>query len=284
MELIDAYCESLRQAGRSQQTIDGRRAILERLDGALTFGVGAVTREDLAEWLYRDKWSQNAKATYWRAIRSFYTWACNPRDPWLAGDNPTDDMPPVRTADGIAHPCTDEELRRILTEAAQPYRLWALLAAYQGLRACEISGLDREHVDARQLFVVRGKGGRPRTHDTDDAVWRAIKDLPPGPLARRPDGQRADPHYVAVYTRDHFHRKLKIKTSLHSLRHWLGCTVQREFRNIRVTQELLGHKQLSSTQIYTWASDEEKRAARATLPRLAEEAPRPESEAGGRVG
>lgn len=269
MELIDAYCEALRQASRSQQTIDGRRAILERLDAALPYGLGQVTRDELAAWLYRDEWSQNAKATYWRAIRSFYNFAFNPADPWLSGENPTDTMPPVRTADGIARPCTDEQLARILAEAGQPFRLWALLAAYQGLRACEISGLDREHVDERQLIVVRGKGGRPRVQDVHEDVWAALRDLPPGPVARRPDGQRADPHYVAVYARDHFHRRLKLDVSLHKLRHWLGCTVQDQYRDIRVTQELLGHRQLSSTQIYTRGNDQQQRAARATLPRFA---------------
>jgi integrase/recombinase XerC len=278
MELIDAYCEALRQASRSPDTINGRRAILERLDAALPYGAGQVTRDDLAAWLYNDQWSQNTKATYWRTIRSFYTWACDPKDPWLAGDNPTDDMTPVRTADGIARPCTDEQLGRILADAAQPFRTWALLAAYQGLRAGEIAQLDRECVTEQQLFIVRGKGGRPRAQDVPQDVWSALRGLPPGPVARRADtGERASAHYVSVYARDHFQRTLKINTSLHKLRHWLGCTVQDRYRDIRVTQALLGHRQLSSTQIYTQATDQQQRNARSTLPRLAGEGRAPEA-------
>jgi len=57
--------------------------------------------------------------------------------------------------------------------------------------------------------------------------------------------------------------------TLHRLRHWLGVTVQRNYRDPRVTQRVLGHASLSSTQIYTDATDEQQRAARATLPRFA---------------
>lgn len=270
MEMIDGYIEHLRRAGCSEQTLDGRRDILTRLNRELPYGVGVVNPEDLAEWLYRDDWSQNTKATYWRAMRSFYLWATNPADPWL-DDDPTNAMEPIRTADSVARACTDEQLRTILTQAAEPFRLWAILAAYAGLRCIEISRLDREHVDERQLVVVRGKGGRPRAHDTDPSVWAAVKDLPPGPVAVDPrTGGRATPQYVSIYTRDYFERKLKVPVSLHQLRHWLGTTVQREYRDIRVTQQLLGHRQLSSTQVYTDATNEQQRAARATLPRFGE--------------
>lgn len=269
MEIIDAYLEHLRRAGRSEQTMDGRRRTLLRLHADLPYGLGQVSHAELAAWLYRPHLSQNAKATYYRALRSFYSWAADPEDPWISTD-PTVRLEPVRTAEGMAHPCTDEQLARILADAAEPFRTWAILAAYQGLRAIEISRLDREHVTREQLLVVKGKGGRPRAHDTDSYVWDALKDLPPGPVARRPDtGERADPHYVAVYSRDHFRRRLKVATSLHSLRHWLGVNVQRQYKDIRVTMAVLGHRQLSSTQIYTAATDEQQRAARATLPRLA---------------
>lgn len=270
MRIIDEYIEYLRQTQCSEQTMDSRRRILGRLNHDMPFGLGRVSRDELAAWLYREGWSQNTQATYYRCLRSFYCWASDPADPWLSG-NPTDTLARVRTADSVARPCDTEHLRRILTEAAEPYRRFAILAAYQGLRAIEISRLDREHVDEQRLFVVKGKGGRPRVHDTDPYVWRALRDLPAGPIARHPEtGERATASYVAVRSRDYFWRNMKIKTSLHPMRHWLGVTVQREYKDIRVTQKILGHRQLSSTQIYTDATDEQQREARSRLPRLGE--------------
>lgn len=272
MELIDAYLEHLRRSGESpEQTVRDRRGILLRLDRDLPYGVGQVSTEELSVWLYRDTWSQNTRATYWRCLHSFYGWAADPPgdDPWLSTD-PTAHMAPVRSAGSVPRACTDEQLTTVLARAAEPFRTWAILAAYNGLRCCEISRLDREHVTREQLIVVRGKGGRPRVHDTDPYVWDAVKDLPKGAVARVPaTGERATAQYVSVYTRDHFIRSVGVPTSLHRMRHWLGNTVQRRYKDIRVTQKMLGHTSLSSTQIYTDANEDQQREARATLPRLA---------------
>lgn len=269
MRLIDEYIKHLERSSESEQTPRDRRGILERLNRELEYGVGQVSRDELAAWLYRPGWSQNTRATYYRCIKSFYDWASNPDDPWIT-DNPARRLESVPTAPPVPRACTDEQLRDLLARARKPYRTWALLAAYAGLRCCEISGLDRGHITEQQLIVVRGKGGRARVHDTDPLIWAEVKDLPPGPVAQRVDtGERASAHYVSAYAARHFQRDLKMPVTLHKMRHWLGNTVQREYRDIRVTQAMLGHVSLSSTQIYTIADDEQQRAARATLPRLA---------------
>lgn len=266
-DLIAAYLEHLRRAGRSDETLRGRREILYRLNRTLLYGVGQTDVEELRTWLYRDDLKQNTRYTYYMCLRSFYGWATDARDPWLSYD-PTEDLEPVTQAQGVPRPVTDEELRRILAEAAEPFRLWALIAAYNGLRCIEISRLDREHITEQQLFVVKGKGGRPRVHDTDPGVWAAVKDLPPGPIAVI-QGRRATAFEVSSNTALYFRYQLKMPgVSLHRLRHWLGVNIQRRYKNIRVTQAALGHRSLSSTQIYTDATQEEQRAARATLPRF----------------
>lgn len=268
METIDAYIRHLERSSDSEQTPRDRRGILERLNRELPFGVGQVTTEDLAAWLYRPGWSQNTRATYYRCIKSFYAWATDPEDPWIGGGNPALKLERVTTAKSVPRACTDDQLAEALANVREPFRTWAIIAAYQGLRCCEIAGLDRQHVTEQQLVVVRGKGGAPRAHDTDPAVWSAVKDLPPGPVARRLDnGKRASAHYVSAETRYQLH-KAGIPTSLHRLRHWLGTSVQREFRDIRVTQAILGHASLQSTMIYTNSTDEQQRAARSTLPRF----------------
>lgn len=268
MGMIGEYLEHLRRAGRTPATIDGRREILSRLNRNLMYGLGQTTTAELATWLYQERWSQNTRYTYYMAMRGLYRWAVKPAVAWLSFD-PTEDLEPVSPAKGRARPCTDEQLHTILTEAAQPFRMWATIAAYQGLRCIEIAQLDREHVSEQQLIVVRGKGGKPRVHDTDPYVWAAVKDQPPGPLARTEYGERATPFHVSSYSAAHFRRIGVQGVSMHNLRHWLGVNLQSRFRDIRVTQAALGHASLSSTQIYTDATDEQQRLARSTLPRLA---------------
>lgn len=269
MELIDAYLEHLRRLNRTEATQRARHEVLYRLNRELPYGVGQTSHAELTAWLYRPEWSANTRATYYAALKSFYGWASNPKDPWIDGD-PTADLEPCRRTRGLARPVTDQQLSRIFAESAEPFRTWALIAAYQGLRCVEISRLDREHVTERQLLVVRGKGDRPRAHDTHTDVWAAVRDLPPGPVARDADGNRATPFHVSIGAAHHFRYALGMPgVALHRLRHWLGVTVQREHGNMRVTMEMLGHASLSSTEVYTSATDEQQRAARATLPRLA---------------
>jgi integrase/recombinase XerC len=268
MELIDAYIEHMRRAGATQATLEGRYEILHRLNRDLPFGIGQTNTEELSRWLYRDEWSTNTKATYWRAIRSFYSFAADPEDSWIDRD-PTAKMAAVQTIRGVPRPVTDEQVARILTETSGPIRLWSLLAAYQGFRCVEISRAEREHFTELQTFVPCGKGNKPGVNDTHPDVWAAVKDLPRGPIAVGENGERLTPFEVSLQAAHYFRRQMKMPgVSLHRLRHWLGVTVQRKYRNTRVTQAMLRHVSLSSTQIYTDATDEEQRAARSTLPRF----------------
>lgn len=270
MSLIGGYLEWLRQCGRSQVTIDDRRGTLTRAHNALPFGLNAATTEELATWLYRPEWSEGTKETYYGALRSYFHWACDGANPYL-DYNPTDDLPARPSAPkGIARPVTNDQLKHIFSAGIDPYRLWSLIIAYQGLRCIELSGLDRESITEQTLTVERGKGGKKRINPTHPDVWAAVKDLPPGPIARRPDnGERADRKYISIRTAIYFRRHLDLPgVGLHMLRHWYGCTVQEHYRNVRVTQALLGHASLQSTQIYTQATDKQQRDAMATLPRF----------------
>ncbi|SNY29184.1 tyrosine-type recombinase/integrase [Paractinoplanes atraurantiacus] len=269
-DMIDEYLEHLRRAGKQDSTLDSRRDLLTRLDREMEYGIGQVTEDELKAWLYRDEWSQNTKFAYYSGLKDFYGWAADPRDPWITA-NPMVNLEPVSAVKGVARPCTDEQLRIILTRAREPYRTWATIAAYQGLRCIEISRLDREHVTEKQLFVVKGKGGKPRVHDTDEAVWAILKDRPAGPIARHQQrGDRVSAQYVSSMASTYFRRQLGVPVSMHQLRHWLGVNAQARYKDIAVTKAMLGHSSLTSTQIYVDASDEQQRAARATLPRFAE--------------
>lgn len=275
-DMIDAYCEHLKFRNRTELTIRKRRETLTQLNRALPAGLGQTNQAELEEWLHGPKnpdgtgWSPNTKSTYWSAIRGAYRFWADPRDPWVNTD-PTAFMEPVPGLKGEANPVEDDELWTVLDRAAQPFRRWAVIAAYQGLRCCEIVGLDREHITERRLVVVRGKGGKPRTHDTDPLVWEEVEALPPGPIALDRWGRQRDtPNNVCRRASYHFQHELGLAgVTMHRFRHWLGVTVQAQYKDIRVTQEMLGHESLSSTQIYTRATHAQQRAARATLPRPA---------------
>lgn len=264
--LAGQYLDWLRICGRSHRTISSRREILHRLDTELPFGLEQATSDELKEWIFRDEWSQSTRETYYGCVRSFFAWACNPYDPKLDFD-PMALLPRPTTPRGLPRPVSDAQLRHILTMSAEPFLLWALLAAYAGLRCIEIAGLHREHVTQESLTVIRGKGGRPGVVPTHPAIWEAVRDLPVGPVAFTQTGQRANDRYVSIRTVVYFRRSLKMEgVGLHRLRHWYGTTIYRNTKDIRRTQELLRHSSPTTTAIYTLVTSEERLAAIQTLP------------------
>lgn len=264
-EIISEYLEWLRTCGRSPRTIGARRDILGRVNNALPCGLEQATADELKGWIYRDGWSPATRETYYGAIRSFFVWATNPYDPRIDYD-PMGLLPRPSTPRGLPRPVTDRQLARILTESAEPYKTWALLAAYEGLRCCEIAQLDRADIDERTVLVRRGKGGKPGVVPTHPAVWQAVKDLPPGPLAYTDHGP-ANGQWVSIRCALYFRRNLKMPgVALHRLRHWYGTNTYKATRDIRVTQELLRHSSPTTTAIYTLVSDEERRLAVEALP------------------
>jgi integrase/recombinase XerC len=268
-DMINAYLEHIKYREGTEATVRARRDLLVRLHRELPYGLRRTCRAELVEWLHLERekpWAHNTRANYFWAIKSAYEFWADPDDPWVSHD-PTEGMHPIPFINGEAHPIEDKALWTILDRAAEPYRTWAVLAAYQGLRCIEVSRLDREHITEQKLFVVQGKGGRPRVHDTHELVWAAVRDFPRGPIARlERSGARASAGYISARAGRHF-RRLGVDASMHALRHWLGCHAQALYRDIRVTQELLGHVSLSSTQIYTRATLDQQREARAMLPR-----------------
>jgi integrase len=266
MDMIHAFTQWMERRYFSAVTVQDRTEIVTRLDAELTHGLAMASRDELETWLNRPQWSPATKATYFKALKSAYGFWADPDDPWI-DFNPTIGMAQPPQPRGVPHPVEDEVFFQLLGRARPPYRLWVVLGGYQGLRCLEIAGLDREHITRDRLWVVRGKGGRPRIHDTDPMVWDEVRHLPSGPVARTKDGQRATAKQISCNAYMYFRRELGLEVSMHQLRHWLGVNVQRRYRDIRVTQAVLGHASLSSTQIYTEADAEQQAAARATLPR-----------------
>jgi integrase/recombinase XerC len=269
--LIDQYLDWLRIRNCSPRTVRSRREILQRIDRDLTYGIERATADELKEWIFRSDWSQATRQTYYGAARSFFVWACNPHDARLNFD-PMALLPRPSTPRGLPRPVSDTQLRRILTTAVDPFRTWALLAAYAGLRCIEIAGLHREHVTEENLHVIRGKGGRPGILPTHSSIWAAVKGLPPGPVAWTKLGTPASEAYISIRTSVYFKDALQMPgVGLHRLRHWYGTMLYRNTKDIRRTQELMRHASPATTAIYTLVSSEERLAAIQTLPNLGPE-------------
>lgn len=136
-----------------------------------------------------------------------------------------------------------------------------------GLRVSELVGLDITDVDDySSLIRVRGKGRKERIVPLTDPAKEAIKAY----LNKRHDQEKAlllnykDTRLTSRSVR-RILEKLEKKANLnqhvhpHMLRHTFATHLLDGGADLRSVQELLGHKKLSSTQIYTHLTREKLR-------------------------
>ncbi len=154
-----------------------------------------------------------------------------------------------------------------------------------GLRVSELVSLPASAARRDQrMLVVRGKGGKERLVPLNDAARRAMADYLSLREAEQPDDSKwLFPSFgeSGHLTRQHFARDLKSlaaatglsagKVSPHVLRHAFASHLLHNGADLRVVQTLLGHADISTTQIYTHVLEERLKSLVRDLHPLADE-------------
>lgn len=146
-----------------------------------------------------------------------------------------------------------------------------------GLRVSELTKLDRDKIDMdRREFGIIGKGGRARvvflsSRATDWLVkYLNERDDHFKPLFIRHKGKidpatpdektRLTPRSVQRLIKKYSHKmKLPIEVTPHVMRHSFATDLLNAGADIRSVQEMLGHKNISTTQIYTHVTNRQLR-------------------------
>nr|MDT0658012.1 tyrosine-type recombinase/integrase [Micromonospora sp. DSM 115978] len=262
-DMIRSHLTWMAAGPYADTTRDDARKILARLHRDLPAGIHQALPEELADWLARPGWSAQTRATYHKHIVRFYRWAASGRDPWLSYDPSAELGRPVALP-GLPRPAPDHLVDVALFRLPHPWTLVARLTALAGLRPCEVAALVRADVTER-CITIRGKGGKTRSVPTHPLIWQLIEPMPDGPIVTRADGQPAYPLYVTRWGAHHL-RAAGCDITLYRLRHWFGTELQSRHRDLRVTQELMGHASPVTTMGYTQVTDDRKRQAVSTLP------------------
>jgi integrase/recombinase XerD len=182
-----------------------------------------------------------------------------------------------------------EAEHRSVGERVRAARLACLLEVLYatGLRVSELVALPRSAARLREPFLtVRGKGGRerlvPLSAPARDAIAR-YRSLLEGAAPARAAGPWLFPadSESGHLTRQAFARELKMaaaaagiaasRVSPHVLRHAFASHLLQNGADLRIVQELLGHADVSTTQIYTHVLDERMKAMVRDLHPLSDE-------------
>jgi integrase/recombinase XerD len=174
-----------------------------------------------------------------------------------------------------------------LAERVRAARLNCLLEVLYatGLRVSELVALPASAGRrSERMLIVRGKGGRERMVPLNEAARNAMAEY----QALLRQGGRAESKWLfpsfgesGHLTRQHFGRELKelaaaaglraTEVSPHVLRHAFASHLLQNGADLRSVQTLLGHADISTTQIYTHVLEERLKSLVRDLHPLAEE-------------
>ncbi len=236
---------------------------------------GAVSVLDLRGYVATLHEAGYAKSTIARrlaSMRSFFRFG--QREGWT-DTNPAKPLRNPRKDRSLPHFLSAEEIGRLLEAppADEPMGLRdrAILETMYsaGLRVSELVGLSQGDLDLQSGVVrVRGKGRRERLAPIGSYAsralgkWLRVRKLsatePTGaeaPVFTNKFGRRLTTRSVGRMLEKYLRETgLDTRTTPHSLRHSFATHLLDRGADIRSVQELLGHKSLVTTQIYTHVS------------------------------
>jgi integrase/recombinase XerC len=280
----EAFCARLSAEGRSPATIAAYRrdlALVARVADELApgivcrevtvglldevFSAGAVTESERgprsAASLHRMK----------AAVRAFFAWAA---ETGVVGDNPARSIRMHRLPRKLPVFLTTAEKKRLLKELKERTDFSALrdramieVLLGTGIRLGELAALDMDDIDLDAKHLrVRAKGNVPQVKFIKTDLRTLLRRY----LAERRRHGRPEMEALFLSNRDgrlcqrqianrlaHWLRKAGIEKELtpHGLRHTFATHLYGATNDLLVVQRALGHRDVSTTQIYTHLVD-----------------------------
>mgnify|MGYP002332182868 FL=1 len=285
--LVGAFLEMMSaERGAAKNTIDAyRRDLADYADFLARRGQTPLNadRQDVTTYLdglFAQGLAAASSARRLSAVRQFHQFLCADN---LRGDDPTRIVASPKTRRALPKVLSVAEVEKLLTsaeaaanaagtpgEVAGALRLYVLLELLYatGMRVSELVSLRRAAVMRDTSFItITGKGNKERIVPLNDRARDAIRSylstLEPGPFLFPASGA------TGYLSRQVFARDLKglagragisaARIAPHVLRHAFASHLLAGGADLRVVQMLLGHADISTTQIYTHVLDEKLR-------------------------
>jgi len=274
-ELIGQFLDKLwAERGLSENSLQGYRHDLTSL-GAVLGRRGKTLRtagrEDLlavlAAQVQQGK-SPRSVSRYLSAYRQFYGWMV--REDLIRND-PSALIESPKTGRGLPKALTEEQVEALLAAAdigtplGKRDKAMLELMYATGLRVSELVGLELANVNLNQGVVrVLGKGQKERLVPIGDAAHDSLKDYLATARPELLKGAQCNSVFVTArragmtrqafwYMLNRYAARCDIRRKLtpHMLRHSFATHLLNHGADLRVVQLLLGHSDLSTTQIYT---------------------------------
>ncbi|MDR1401115.1 MAG: tyrosine recombinase XerC [Endomicrobium sp.] len=239
-----------------------------------------IIREFLEE-LNNKKLSKATIARKFAAIRSFYKFLIINN---IVKENPMKEMKGPKKDKKVPVFLTEDETQKLLSLQNITLRDRAIIELLYscGLRIEELTSLNIKNIDfISNTIIVRGKGKKERIVPVGNTCLGAIRNYinerrdfgfsysTDSPVFLNSNAKRLNQRTARrVLRKLSIKANIKKKVSPHTLRHTFATHILDNGCDIRSVQEMLGHKNLSTTQIYTHVTIESlKKVYNKTHPR-----------------
>ncbi len=269
------------EKGLSDNTASAYRTDLSKFSlflqskSALTPDLVSVRKEDIQAYLamrFEQRLSQRSTSRFLSSSRSFFKYAIAKK--WRE-DNPTQGVSNPKLPSYLPSTLSEKQVDQLLAapSADDPIHMRdkAMLEVLYatGIRVSELVNLQMNEVSLLQGVIrVMGKGNKERLVPLGevaiDCLASYLKDWRPQ-LLSKPSNTIFPSKRGSTMTRQTFWHRIKLHAkqagiqvhlSPHTLRHAFATHLLNHGADLRVVQMLLGHSDLSTTQIYTHVATE----------------------------
>lgn len=279
--LVEQFLDAMwMERGLTENTLASYRLDLTKLyqwlaqDNEQLITVSAAKLQDYQHWLFEQDYKQSSRARMLSAMRRFFHYLYREK---RREDDPTAMLISPKLPKRLPKDLSEEDIDILLNtpnvddvlELRDKAMLELLYAT--GLRVTELVSLTMENVSLRQGVVrVIGKGGKerlvPMGEMAIDWIERYLNESRPILLGEKTSDVFFPSRRARMMTRQTFWHRLKYYAVLanidgdflspHVLRHAFATHLLNHGADLRVVQMLLGHSDLSTTQIYTFVATE----------------------------
>lgn len=269
-QILSEYLDFLEiEKGLSENTLEAyRRDLTDFFDFCNDTDINDIQRTQINSYvrkLHEKKYSPTSIMRKIASLRGFFKWACANEK---TKSNPTLTLEQPKTPQKLPKVMTLEEINSILSQnLTKLHRVIIELLYGCGLRVSELVNLKINDYDLNGKYLeCTGKGSKDRIVPLGKKAIKAIKDYLPERdynmqkynlqtkyLLVNEKGKEVTRQEVYTFIHEQG-KKLHKAISPHTLRHTFATHLLENGADLRVVQELLGHSDVSTTQLYTHIS------------------------------
>lgn len=269
-QIIGEYLEYLElEKGLSQNTLDAYRRDLESFSDSLEVedisSVDRIMINSYVRTLREKKYAPTSIIRKVASLRGFFKWVTSVG---ILEKNPAATLEQPKVPQRLPKVITVKEIEDMLHNNLTPLEHVIMELLYScGLRVSELVNLKINDIDLASKYVrCFGKGSKERIIPIGETAKQTVKEyLPQRDLLIKKYNLNTKRLLILengrmitrqdVYTFIHTQGKLINKNiSPHTLRHSFATHLLENGADLRIVQELLGHSDVSTTQLYTHIS------------------------------